>query len=714
MPLHVAFLWHMHQPYYVDPVRNTAVMPWVRLHATKGYLDMIWLVEQFPEFRCTFNLTPVLVKQIQQLAARAVGDAWQDLAAVPADTLTMNQRVNLLKHFFKANREHMIEPYPRYRSLLHRRGLNPSRSHLDQVADSFTTREWRDLQVWFNLTWFGYAAERLYPEIVELKRKGEHFSESDKQIVLNRQHDVLQRLLDDYGRAAGRGQIELSTTPFFHPILPLVYNTEFAQRCMPGRQRPRPFSRPEDVHAQLLMAREFHTEVFGAAPHGLWPSEGSVCPELIPILQELGFQWFATDEEVLWRSLNMTHSDREDHRSLLFQGYQASFGDANMYAVFRDRRLSDFIGFTASRNTPVHAAQYLAGQLEQIGGTNSLCTIVLDGENAWEHFPDGGQSFLRELYARLSTHSGMKTTTLHEYFLIHPPQTRLAEMHTGSWINADFDIWIGHSEENRAWELLSEARNYVEYKANHGELIPDQVNRAMAEIYAAEGSDWFWWYGDDFFTENDVIFDDLFRTHLQNVYRIIGSPMPDILNTPICRLEQAVETQLPTDLIHPEIDGQITSYYEWIGAGLYQPHHTMTTMYRTEQIVEAIHYGFDLERFFLRIDFRQDFDLSEGMNVRLTVLQPKEASLTIGPVGADRKSARCTMLGTNASEVAFAVGKIVELGVPFALLGLRASDELKFFIELVSGEVSVERHPLSGVLAFSVPDKRFETEHWRV
>jgi alpha-amylase/alpha-mannosidase (GH57 family) len=724
MPLHVAFLWHMHQPYYVDPVRGTALMPWVRLHATKGYLDMVWLADQCPEFHCTFNLTPVLLKQIQQLAHEEVRDLWHELAAPSPETLTPMQKGNLLEHFFKANWNNMIKPFPRYWALLQKRGLNATKINLEHVATNFTDQELRDLQVWFNLTWFGYAAERLHPVIGELKRKGEGFSEEDKRVVFERQQDILKNLLGHYKTLGDRGQIELSTTPFFHPILPLVYNTEFARRCMPGRELPPAFSHPEDARAQLAMARDFHAEIFGKPPQGVWPSEGSVCPELIPILQELGYQWFATDEENLWNSLAVVHPGKIPDRAALFQGYRAQFGDASACLAFRERALSDFIGFTAARNDPQRAADFMLGQFEQIArtahGTDPLCAVILDGENAWEHFPDGGQTFLRELYGRLSTHPEIRTTTFSDYFTAHPPEAIISTLHTGSWIHADFDIWIGDPEENRGWELLGQTRAFLQAKADRREITAEQYKKALQEIYAAEGSDWFWWYGGDFVTDNDLIFDELFRTHLQNVYRICGVPVPDVLKTNICRSEVTRETRKPTDLVTPTIDGLMTSYYEWIGAGVYEAGRNLVAMYRSERCVESIHFGSDLGQFYLRVDFLKGVPLPAKASLRVNFVEPTHRALIISQLTPNLKSAELWLTETDASyrklsEVtSIRFDRILEVGIPLSELGWQTRQAAAFFVQLLDQDVELERHPDFGTLNLTVPDELFAAENWWV
>jgi hypothetical protein len=345
----------------------------------------------------------------------------------------------------------------------------------------------------------------------------------------------------------------------------------------------------------------------------------------------------------------------------------------------------------------------------------------LDGENAWEHFPDGGETFLRELYHRLTSRSDLKTTTFHEYFSTHPPTAVLNTLHTGSWIHADFDIWIGDPEENRGWELLGRTRDFVQRKVDAKEITPEQFKKAMTEIYAAEGSDWFWWYGGDFVTENDLIFDELFRTHLQNVYRIVGAPVPDVLKTNICRSELAHEARKPTELITPQIDGQITSFYEWSGAGLYEAGRSMGAMYRSDRLVDAIHFGSDLQCFYLRVDFHPHVKLPKKASVRVNFIQPHHHAAILpnlrttgkmkgelwetNPTTGDRKL-------TELNRVAF--DKILELAIPFSALTWTPQERVALFVQLIESDVELERHPEMGTLAFTVPDEQFEVENWRV
>jgi alpha-amylase/alpha-mannosidase (GH57 family) len=718
--MNVAFLWHMHQPNYVDNAQGVALMPWVRLHAMKGYLDMIWLVEQYPEFHCTFNLTPVLLRQIEQFAHNDVRDLWLELATTPAADLTLGQQSALLEHYFKAHWHNMIKPHARYWSLLQQRGTQVERADLPRIAAGFHQQEYRDLQVWYHLAWFGYAAERLHPEIGELKRKGRDFTEQDKETLFDCQHKVLRSIVKHYKTAAERGQIEICTSPFYHPILPLLCNNEFAHRCMPGCRLPPPFVHPEDVRAQLQLACEQHTTLFGAPPRGLWPSEGSVCPELVPLLGELGFQWLATDEEILWRSLP---NDTTPDRNLLYQDFQVEQGTSQMCIAFRDRSLSDFIGFTAARNPPHHSAELLLGQIEQINRNqgaragDALCPIILDGENAWEHFADGGETFLRSLYERLIRHPHLRTTTFQQHFQSRPSRTALRNLYTGSWINADFHIWIGDQEDNRAWQLLTETRDFLKAQKH---LAPQLEKKAFDEIYAAEGSDWFWWYGDQFVTENDLLFDELFRTHLQNVYRLLGMPVPAALKAHICRSELNHVARTPTELITPTIDGKVTSFYEWAGSGLYEAEQGQTTMYRNDRLLDAIHYGYDLTNFYLRADFRPQAIWPSNAALHLHFHKPTRRLLEITPLERGRCIAMLFAISENGraekrlGPATVAFQEVLEAAIPFRDLGWNNGEQVAFVLQLHRQGVEQEEHPSGTELTFHLPSDDFQKANWRL
>jgi alpha-amylase/alpha-mannosidase (GH57 family) len=605
----------------------------------------------------------------------------------------------------------MVRPFPRYWSLLHKRGQKFEAQQGARIVGDFSTQDYRDLQVWFNLAWFGYAAAHEYPELGELKRKGRDFTEDDKQTVFARQQDILQTIIARYKAAQDRGQIEISTTPFYHPILPLVYDTEFGRRCLPSFVAPRRFAHPEDVRAQLDSARQQYQRLFGRDPVGLWPSEGSVCPELIPILAEQGWQWLATDEEILWRSLP---AGKDIGRANLWQAYRAEFAGRHVAAVFRDRSISDFIGFSAARNTPQRAAEHVLGQIEavaQASAPDALCAVVLDGENAWEHFSDGGEGFLKGLYDGSLRATHIRPTTMAQHVDSFPPQSTIGALHTGSWINANFHIWIGHAEDRQAWDILGRTRDLVEGRFRRGEIPAAQYQQAMEEIYAAEGSDWFWWYGDDFITDDDVVFDELFRTHLENACRLAGVAVPHILQVPICRSETARVFHSPTSLIKPAIDGRVTSYYEWMGAGKYEAERTASTMYRTERVVQAIWYGFDARHLYIRLDYCDQNTWPEGVALQFHLQAAKKLLVAVQRDSSGRVTADLQTPGGNLPcEVAY--NEVLEFAVALDDAGCQAGQAIGLAVKVIRAGIELERHPTMGEIGLTVPDPEAEIGNW--
>jgi alpha-amylase/alpha-mannosidase (GH57 family) len=709
----------MHQPYYVDPVSRMALMPWVRLHSVKGYLDMISVLEDFPRVRANFNLTPVLMLQLRELLEGTVGDLWLEWSRKPAAELEEHERLALLENFFKIHWEHLVKPHPRYWELLNKRGLTFYREEVRRGLRYFSRQEFLDLQVWFNLAWCGYTAERLFPELKELKRKGRGFTEEEKNRVLDLHFECMGLIAGKYRAAEERGQAELTTTPFFHPILPLVYDSALAERSLPGRKFPKRFHWPQDAAAQLTLAVDQHAAMFGRTPRGLWPSEGSIAPELIPLMQESGLEYFCSDEENLFHSLRRepTAAGRAVDHLELFQGWKVLHDGASMNALFRERPLSDFIGFTAAKNGPAEAAGHLLHHLGQIAGVvpreTGVIPLILDGENAWETFADGGESFLRALYGGIEAQPELlHSCTIEDYFRHHPPSRRITSLHTGSWIGSNFDIWIGEEEENRAWNLLGEARAFLQEKIEAGLLTPDQHYGALREIYAAEGSDWFWWYGPDFSTENDALFDNLFRQHLKNVYLKCDAIPPATLDRPITSGQPASLYAPPTRLLAPVIDGRPESFFEWHGAGVYLTGTEQGAMHRSERLIQRILFGCGEKDLFLRFDLhrweplklRVEFAAPAGAVVETEEIQRGEpAGFSVSLPGAEPVPR--TTLGAFAS---------IEMSVPLADLGAPSAEALSFRVKVFRAGLEVERYPETSRLQCARPGEEFMLEHWIV
>jgi len=579
----LCFLWHMHQPFYKDLWTGEYKLPWTRLHALKDYAGMVEILGEFPEIHQTFNLVPSMVAQIEEYAEGKASDPFLDCALEPAEHLNQAQRNFIFKYFFQAHVERIIYRYPRYRELYERRN------------ERFHTQELRDLQIFSQIAWFDEDLLARDPELRALIAKGRDFSRDDQALMARKQSEALRRVLPVYREYAAKGQIEISTTPFYHPILPLICDSDIAQVPHPGVPLPARFRYKEDAREQLLRSRAYIEEKFGVSPKGLWPSEGSVSDEALALAAECGYTWSGTDNGVLARTLGHGAGSHETYRAYCWQQ-----SGLKMNMLFRDHYLSDLIGFQYQRMGAAEAAEHFLNQIRQnAAGTEGLVPIILDGENAWEWYEANGRPFLRELYRRISEDPNLEALTVSEAlakFEAHP----LQGIFPGSWINANFDVWIGAEEDNLAWEHLLAARKAFDAAQN----VPED-SRALAfeELLIAEGSDWNWWYGPEHGSENRPEFDELYRDHLKNVYRALGQEPPAELSRPILKGHgEGEHHQSPVNLIHPVLDGEVTSHFEWLGAGRYRPEPRSGAMHGGASGAQELYYGWDEANLYIRLD----------------------------------------------------------------------------------------------------------------
>lgn len=730
-PLSIAFVWHMHQPYYKDDLSGSTILPWVRMHGIKDYYGMPALLTDFPAIHQTFNLVPSLIKQIQDYVENNASDKFLDITLKPAGELDHDEKIFLLKNSFMANWDTMIRPYPAYWMLLDRRGKSVSPRDLENAVRYFTTHDFLDLQVWFNLTWFDPVFKQNDPLVKGMIEKGSGFTEEEKRLLIAKQREVMSLIIPEYRKLAAAGRIELTTTPFYHPILPLLCDTDLAKVATPDIKLPAyRFVHPEDAKVQVERALAYHEKFFGSRPAGMWPSEGSVAEEIIPLLAGSGIRWIGTDEGVLARSLGVA-IDRDfsgimKNPEMLYKPYLAGKGDKTVSIVFRDHTLSDLAGFVYSKWDSRNAVNDLVDRLHRIrkslGSKPHLVSIILDGENAWEHYPNDGRDFFLYLYERLSKEEGLRCVTVSEYLKQHPAQDRIDKLHAGSWIYSNFRIWIGHEEDNRAWDLLGQTREaLVSYAERNSD--PQKLMKAWEEIYIAEGSDWCWWYGDDHFSENDEEFDLLFRTHLMNVYRIIGLDVPIELRVPILRGDrEARPTVELRALISPTIDGQVTNYFEWLSAGFYDVARGGGAMHRGDSVISHIYYGFDLRNIFLRLDPSQSLqdDKAGELSFFVNFLVPKGLHAEIRIAPRERRATAHLVQGENSErkEIAainsVAANEIIELAIPFELLGVKPNEEIRCFVTVERKGSEIEKWPYRGFIQVKVPTEDFEAMMWQV
>lgn len=514
--LYLAFIYHMHQPYYLNLLTQETDMPWVRLHGCKDYLDMLQILEIYPQIRQTFNLVPSLIEQLEAYANNTVKDKFFDLSLKPAKELSAQDKAFVLDNFFSINKDKVIAVHPRYYHLYLKK----------HSQTEFTAQDYLDLQVWYNLAWID-PLYRQNPELKRLMDKARFFTEEEKVLVLNKQTDIIRQILPAYKRSAQTSQIEITTTPFYHPILPLLYDTSIAKQANPKTVLPKiKFSWPQDAKSQIDKAVEFHASRFGSPPAGMWPSEESVSEHILPFIIQAGIQWIVTDEAILFKSLKKKKRDPK----ILYQPYKIKRKNGELSIVFRDRNLSDIISFVYQAWKPEEAVADFMKHLEHIHSAfkeeDFLVTVAMDGENAWEFYVNDGHDFLSSLYRQLSECPFVKTTTVKDYLSAHPPKSEIKYLSPGSWIFGEFGKWIGNPHKVKGWEHLSIARKDLEEALVT--MDTQNLERAMKQMQILEGSDWFWWFGED-----HADFDKLFKMHLSNLYTLINKSMPAALKEPV-------------------------------------------------------------------------------------------------------------------------------------------------------------------------------------
>ncbi len=743
-PLYLSIIWHQHQPrYYKDPQTNTYSKPWVRCHATKDYYDMAAMLKNYPKIKATFNLTPSLIFQLEDLIAGAKDQYWA-LAEKPAASLTDEEKTFILKRFFDANWDHVINRFPRYRELLTKRGSDDADATVQKSLPNFTEQDLRDLQVWFNLAWFDpdFLAEEPLASLVE---KGRDFAETDKTVLFNRALEVLKMVLPVHRELQDAGQIEVTFTPYTHPILPLLYDTNLAKIGLPDVKLPERFSFPNDAIAHLQKGTAKYKELFGREPRGMWPAEGSVSQEIVKMVSDAGVQWMASGEQVLARSIGLDGFTRNSKDVIqeadqLYRPYYVQQGDGRpVLMVFRDLLISDKVGFTYSGTPGQEAAADLLQRLRDIQARLKeekatgphLVTILLDGENAWEYYDNDGKAFLNALYQQLSDAKDVVTITPSEYLAKFPEQRKIEKLWAGCWFTPDFSTWIGEDEENQAWNYLLKTRMMLVNRKNT--VSEKQYNDAMELMYFAEGSDWFWWYGSDQSTADERAFDNMYRQTLIDIYRTMAEEVPDYLYAPIMPPLASAPTQEIAGPFTPVVDG-VAAKDEWAQAGYYLK--SGGAMARAEDLVSALYYGFDNKNIYVRVDGRSDWaGVASDTTVAVYLSNPHaKQTNTFSRYGA--QASPKTVLGFAAAgeaavhivqgkataafasalgfgdwgeatplEAVAVKGQVLELAIPFKNLAeLEAGDRLNLYLVVSKGQNDVDAAPLGGPAVLMVPD----------
>jgi ADP-glucose type glycogen/starch synthase len=725
-PLHVAFIWHMHQPYYKDDLTSTYLLPWVRLRSAKDYYKMPALLDAYPKVRATFNLVPSLLAQIEDYGKEDSVDLFLNLSKRDSSELSSEERAFIIRWMRESPRAIRVQQSPRYLELASR------------APDAqFTTQDMRDLQIWFNLAWCDPAWAESDPRLAELKRKDRDFSESDKEPLFEAQMEIMQRVIPKYRELADRGQAELTFSPYYHPILPLLCHVDSARTANPQIQLPElHFSHREDAERQIELGQGLFERLLNRRPTGMWPSEMAVGEAVVGLAARAKVEWMISDEEVLSRSLD-THFYRDNDGRVnapdqLYRPYRVDREGQSVAMVFRDSQISNAIGFDYQRMSSVDAARNLVGRLkrvrEQQADKDYLAVIALDGENAWEFYPRDGHDFLNALYTELEASPDIITTTVTDFLQEHPPQQNLHHLHTGSWIGASLDTWIGDPEHNVAWELLAETRTWLEDQSRQRPQLSDAAALAWREILITEGSDWFWWFSRKHDSGMDTIWDNQFRLHLRNVYKLMGQRAPARLFQPIIQRTPAPDRHQPAESISPKS----RSDDAWNKAGYYIVGSGFGALHRPAGIVERVFYGSDAERIYLRIDSPRppaeleaqkiefwlycsgvpaetrggklklpvpvtataDFGFDAAHVVRI-IPHSRGASVTVGRVDVEQTRAE-PLAELDAADPVF-------VSIPLHLLARHGGEAMEMALVVSRDGADVEQVPPSGSLGLRIP-----------
>lgn len=608
--LYLNLIWHQHQPLYYKDENGIYTRPWVRVHATKDYYDMASILEQYPEVKITFNLTPVLIKQLDDFVENGAIDLYWQYSLIPANELTQSEKEFILTRFFDANWDNIIARFPRYQELLKKRG-GTSNQEIKTALEKFNTEDFRDLQIWFNLAWFD-------PDFLEseplsgLVRKQRGFTEEDKLILFDEAKRVMEGVIPIHKKLQDEGQIEVITTPYAHPILPLLIDSNIARIGNPSTDLPSQFSYPQDAISHLEISKQIYQEHFSKNPVGLWPGEGSVAQLMVPHVINADYQWMASGESVLAKSLGIESFTRNTDETVneadqLYRPYYVKNQKGEKLAVFfRDGVISDKIGFTYSGMSGSQAADDLMGRFENIrqqlksSGLEGphIVSIIVDGENAWEYYKNDGKEFFHSFYQQLSDSKTIKSITPSEYLELFPIQREIDDLFPGAWFSQNYDTWIGEEEENLAWEYLRLTREILaKYDISKLKSAPkENLAKALDYMYLAEGSDWFWWYGADQDSGQDSYFDESFRALLRNVFTSIGEPVPGFVNVPIIQ-DKAIASNEPVfGLSSPNIDGLVIGD-EWDNAGVF--------IGQDGSVLERLQFCYDSKNIYFLIDINK-------------------------------------------------------------------------------------------------------------
>ena len=597
--LSIAFYWHMHQPVYQLSPEGDYLMPWTRLHAVKDYLDMVTILDNFKDIKLNFNVVPVLLDAFIDYGEKGLHDLHSRLTVTDIKDLTEDDKEFILNNFFDSNYRTMILPYEEYNRLFQKR-----QTMAEADISAFSEQEYSDLMALFNLAWFDPSYKNEYIALKKLFKKGKAYTLEDRQNIIEIQRDIIRRIIPAYRKYVEDGKIEITTSPYYHPILPILLDIG-SIKIANKEGLPVDLKMPLDAKMQTVAALDRIEELTGKRPRGIWPSEHCVSPKELDMFKEAGAEWSISDEGILSESINFEFV--RDFKGYLEEPYHLlkSYEYKNgLKMVFRNSLFSNLIGFEYPNYDSVLAANDLYDRIKVMQSKllsspdeNHILTIAMDGENCWENYPNDGINFLKTLYELIEKDESLETVLISDYLDREKNHKPLKNIASGSWINRNFKLWIDEPLKNLAWNYLKQVRDDFSKYVKENPYNPN-IELARRELFIAEGSDWFWWYGEPNDSGRDNIFDYIFREHLKNIYLYLGLEAPEYLDTPLLSAISK-PSRYPKGEINPVLDGLDKAEDDsWLNAGCISI--PDGPVLKENKFFDRICFGYDKDNLYLR------------------------------------------------------------------------------------------------------------------
>ena len=605
--LSLAIYWHMHQPVY--GLEGIHLMPWVRLHAVKDYLDMALFLEKFPKLKLNFDIVPALLDSILDYTENNANDIHSQLTTSDVNFFKEEEKSFVLNNFFSAKFETMIYKSENYKNLYQKRFINDV-----PVLENFSNQELSDLMALFNLIWIDPIHYERYPRLKELWEKQYNYTLEDRREIIDIHRNIMKEIIPTYRKYIQNGRIELTTSPYYHSILPILTELKSTTKSVNTTDGlPATMGLTDDAIYQIKSALQRIEEVFGVRPKGMWPPELCLSAKTLNILAKEGIKWTISDEGVLASSINTDFirdfkgNLSDPYHLLKVYNYQAKSG--NIDIVFRDRSLPSLINFEYAGINSEMAAGDLYDKIKVIQNKllvspddKHLLTIASDCENCWENYQNDGIDFLENIYSLIENDNSLETVLISEYVEQDFHKKPLKKVYPGSGIDKTFQFWIGDPEKNKAWSYIKQAKDTFHEFVLKNKNYPN-IQAAKKELMIAEGSDWFWWYGEPNNSGQDFVFDYMFREHLKNVYIALGLDVPDYLNESIIKSIE-IPFKYPKSNITPRMDGLNKSYNDWFNSG------TLSMLdgpvFRENKSVDKINFGCDKNNIYFRLHVNKD------------------------------------------------------------------------------------------------------------